>query len=170
MMCGRRGFRLDILTNDTNRELRNCLGQFATGVTVVTCTSEGGPRGITVNSFSSVSLEPPRILWNLAKVSRSADAFLTADYFAVNVLAANQEASSVHFAQTERPRFDEVDYQLSARGVPVLAATLACFECRTYQVHECGDHHIIVGEIEDFRYADGEPLLFYAGQYARITR
>ena len=170
MMCDRRSYRLDTLTNDADRKLRNSLGRFATGVTVVTCAGEAGLYGITVNSFSSVSLQPPRILWNIAKVSRSVDAFLAADFFAVNILAADQEALSVHFAQTDRPRFDKVDYQLSARGVPLLAATLACFECRTCQVYECGDHHIIVGEIEDFRYVDGDPLLFYAGQYAQIAR
>lgn len=170
MMCARHGGGLTRLANETHRKLRDGLGRFATGVTVVTCANRDGLYGITANSFSSVSLEPPRILWNIAKVSRSFQAFLAAEYFAINVLAADQEALSAHFAQTDRPRFDRIDHRLSARGVPVLAATLACFECRTHDIHECGDHHIIVGEIEEFRYGDDQPLLFYAGQYVRIAR
>lgn len=169
MMCGRHVGRLRILADDTHRELRDGLGRFATGITVITCADTDELYGITANSFSSVSLEPPLILWNIAKVSRSVQAFLAADYFAVNVLAEEQEALSVHFAQTDRPRFDKVEYQLSARGVPILEATLACFECRTHEIHDCGDHHIIVGGIQDFRYGNGKPLLFYAGRYGRVA-
>ena len=150
--------------NDTRR-LRDGLGKFATGVTVVTCPGSAGPCGITANSFSSVSLEPPLISWNIAKVSRSLHAFLDAEHFAVNVLASNQEPLSVHFAQAKRPAFDDVAHEMSSSGVPLLAGTLACFECRTCEIHDCGDHHIIIGEVQDYRFNGGEPLLFFSGRY-----
>ncbi len=112
-----------------NTAFRRCLGRFATGVTVVTCCDAGGnPCGITANSFSSVSLEPPLVLWNIAKVSHSLQAYLDARHFAINVLSSNQEALSVHFARSDHTRFDNVDYEMSADGAPVLPDTLATFE------------------------------------------
>ena len=152
------------------RMLRDGLGKFATGVTVVTCQGHTGPIGITANSFSSVSLEPPLISWNIAKVSRSLQAFLDADHFAVNVLASDQESLSVHFAQANRPPFDDIGHEISPSGVPLLADTLACFECRTHEIHDCGDHHIIVGEVENHVFKEGRPLVFFAGNYACLDR
>ena len=152
--------------NEKNtRRLRDGLGKFATGVTVVTCQGREGPVGITANSFSSVSLEPPLILWNIAKVSNSLDEFLHAEHFAINVLAADQELLSAHFAQAGRPTFADIAHELSPAGVPLLADTLASFECRTHEIHDCGDHHIIIGEIDDFRFDGGDPLLFFSGRY-----
>lgn len=157
--------------NEKNtRLLRDGLGKFATGVTVVTCPGHGEPVGITANSFSSVSLEPPLILWNIAKVSKSLDAFLDAEHFAINVLAANQESLSVHFAQASRPSFDGVAHEMSPSGVPLLIDTLACFECRTHEIHDCGDHHIIIGEVNKFRYDGGAPLLFFSGRYTTTAK
>jgi flavin reductase (DIM6/NTAB) family NADH-FMN oxidoreductase RutF len=112
-----------------------------------------------------VSLEPPLILWNIAKVSTSLQAFLDAKHFAVNVLAADQQPLSVHFAQANRPSFADIDHQTSSRGVPLLAGALARFECRTHEIHDCGDHHIIVGKVENYRHGGGRPLLFFAGNY-----
>ena len=152
------------------KALRQCLGKFATGVTVVTCTDAGGnPCGITANSFSSVSLEPPLILWNIAKVSNSIDAYLNAEYFVINVLSAKQQALSSHFARSDHAFFDDVEYTLSGNGAPLLPDTLAVYECRTYQTHDCGDHHIIIGEITEFRSADGDPLLYFGGNYREIA-
>ena len=148
---------------------RRCLGRFATGVTVVTCTAtDGTPRGITANSFSSVSLEPPLVLWNIAKVSRSLDAYLAAETFGINVLGAGQETISVHFARSDVDLFGGVDHTLTDRGVPRLREALAWFECRTYQTIDCGDHHIIIGEVLDYEAEDGEPLLFFGGRYGRL--
>jgi flavin reductase (DIM6/NTAB) family NADH-FMN oxidoreductase RutF len=169
MMCGRHGNRHAELNHDHHRQLRDGLGKFATGITVVTCASSTGLCGITANSFSSVSLEPPLVLWNIAKVSRALKTFLEARHFAINVLSEEQEALSVHFAQADRPGFGDVPHELSARGVPLLSSTLACFECRTHEIHDCGDHHIIVGEVENFRFDDGKPLVFYASRYARLA-
>ncbi len=149
--------------------MRECLSRFATGVTVVTCRGGAGPCGITANSFSSVSLEPPLVLWNIAKVSNSLQAFLDAEHFAINVLGVGQQELSSHFAQSDHTVFDGVDYRSSGKDVPLLLDTVACFECRTHQVHDCGDHYIIIGEVEACRSDDLEPLLFYDGQYAALS-
>ncbi len=148
---------------------RQCLGKFATGVTVVTCIdAKGQPCGITANSFSSVSLDPPLVLWNIAKVSNSLDAYLQAEHFAVNVLTDSQRDVSSHFAKSDHTLFDKIQHGVSAHGAPLLADTIAQFECRTRNVHECGDHFIIVGEVLDFRSADAAPLLFFGGQYSEL--
>jgi flavin reductase (DIM6/NTAB) family NADH-FMN oxidoreductase RutF len=150
---------------DQTLNLRQSLGKFATGVTVVTCQGPGGPCGITANSFSSVSLEPPLVLWNIAKISNSLQAFLKAERFAINVLSAEQRDLSHHFAQPDHTRFNGVEHTTSEHGVPLLPNTIACFECRTHAIHDCGDHHIIIGEIDRFSSVDGEPLLFFGGEY-----
>ena len=155
------------MTEQESLHLRQSLGKFATGVTVVTCEGTKGPCGITANSFSSVSLDPPLILWNIAKSSNSLQAFLGAKYFAINVLAAGQEAISHHFAQPDHTRFNGIDYTRSEHEVPLLPDTIACFECHTYATHDCGDHYIIIGEIQHYRSSGGEPLLFFGGEYRR---
>ena len=157
------------MTNDDKLDLRQSLGRFATGVTVVTCLGDKGPCGITANSFSSVSLEPPLVLWNIAKVSNSLRAYLAAERFAINVLGADQQDISHHFAQSDHTVFNGIEYSVSEHGVPVLPGTIACFECRTFETHDCGDHFIIVGEIERFRSNDGEPLLFFGSDYQRLA-
>jgi len=151
------------------KAFRQCLGKFTTGVTVVTCCDrDGKPCGITANSFSSVSLEPPLVLWNIAKVSNSLEAYLQAEHFAINVLANDQQALSSHFARSEHTLFDGIDYSLSSDGAPLLPGTLATFECRTQDIHECGDHYVIVGEVSAFASGDQDPLLFYSGGYHGI--
>lgn len=152
------------------RSFRQCLGKFATGVTVVTCCdTDGRPCGITANSFSSVSLEPPLVLWNIAKVSSSLDAYLGASHFAVNVLAATQQDVSAHFARSDNALFNGIEYSLSNDGVPILPDTVATFECRTHQIHDSGDHHIIVGEVTAYMSNGGDPLLFYGGRYRSLS-
>jgi flavin reductase (DIM6/NTAB) family NADH-FMN oxidoreductase RutF len=157
------------VTEEDVLDLRQCLGKFATGVTVVTCQGALGPCGITANSFSSVSLEPPLVLWNIAKVSNSLQAYLVAEHFAINVLGSGQQEISHHFAQSDHTRFNGIEYETSENGVPIIPASVACFECRTHQIHDCGDHYIIIGEVENFRSNDGEPLLFYGGNYAALS-
>lgn len=152
------------------KQFRACLGKFTTGVTIVTCVAADGERcGITANSFSSVSLEPPLILWNIAKVSRSLQAYLDAGYFAVNILSEGQNELSQRFAKSEPDLFDGVAHELSANGVPILPDTLACLECRTMQIHDCGDHHIIIGEVLEFRATEAKPLLFSDGGYVSLA-
>ena len=157
------------MTEDDKLDLRQGLGRFATGVTVVTCLGDKGPCGITANSFSSVSLDPPLVLWNIAKVSNSLRAYLAAEHFAINVLGAGQRDLSHHFAQSDHTVFNGIEYTVSEHGVPILPGTIACFECRTHEIHECGDHFIIVGEIDKFRSDDREPLLFYSGDYHQLA-
>lgn len=150
--------------------LRQCLGRFATGVTVVTCAAaDRSPRGITANSFSSVSLEPPLVLWNIAKVSNSLQAYLGADFFAVNILTADQQDIAEHFARTDHTRFTGIGYERSQDDVPVLPGTLACLHCRTHEIHDSGDHYIILGEVLRFDYNDADPLLFVKGDYATLA-
>ena len=150
-------------------QFRQCLSKFTTGVTVITCSDpEGGKYGMTVNSFSSVSLEPPLILWNIAKDSDSLQAFLDAKLFAINILAAGQKQESSYFAKSENNIFDGIDHLLSDEGVPLLKDTLACLECCTYQIHESGDHYIVVGEVTAFRSEEVEPLVFYDGGYESL--
>ncbi len=156
------------MSEDNSVDLRRHLSRFATGVTVITCVGEKGPCGITANSFSPVSLDPPLVLWNIARVSNSLKAYLDAEYFAINVLGARQMSVARHFAQSVHTLFDNVDYLPSEHGVPLLPGTIACFECRTRELHECGDHVIIIGEIERYRSNDAEPLLFFGGAYRGI--
>ncbi len=152
------------------KEFRKCLAKFSTGVTVVTCADDDGrPYGITANSFSSVSLEPRLILWNVAKVSNSLQAFLDAEFFAINILARDQQELSAHFAESDHTLFDRIEILRSDENVPLIPGTLVCFECRTHQVHDCGDHYIIIGEVVRFEAQDAEPLLFFNGKYARLA-
>jgi flavin reductase (DIM6/NTAB) family NADH-FMN oxidoreductase RutF len=147
-------------------ELRRSLGQFVTGVTVVTCCgSDGSPRGITANSFSSVSLNPPLVLWNIAKVSNSLSAYLDAKHFAIHVLRADQQSFAEHFARTDHTIYNGIDYEISSDNVPILADVLARFDCATEAIHDAGDHHIIVGRVLSHLACRGEPLLFHAGEY-----
>lgn len=153
------------------RALRNTLGSFATGVTVVsTCNAGGQPTGITINSFSSVSLDPPLILWSLSNGSPSLDTFLRAQHYAVNILAEEQEWLSNHFAaRTENP-FSPVEVTSGLGGIPLLTGCLAWFEC-THEAHyPGGDHLVFVGRI--LRFTQGKmanPLIFHGGRYRRLV-
>lgn len=154
---------------DQLKEFRQCLAKFATGITVVTCADESGrPYGITANSFSSVSLEPRLILWNVAKVSNSLQAFLDAEFFAINILTSEQQELSSHFAKSDHTLFDTVETTRSQENIPLLPDTLACFICKTYKIHDCGDHYIIIGEVVRFESQDAKPLLFFNGRYVTL--
>ena len=156
--------------SDQHVELRQNLGQFATGVTVITCTDRNGtPCGITANSFASVSLEPPLVLWSVAKTCNSLGAYLEAEHFAIHVLTADQQDLSEHFARSDHTRFDQVEFALSDHGVPLLPGVLARFDCRRFRIHDGGDHHIIVGEVLTHQARRGEPLVFCQGSYGTAT-
>ena len=131
-------------------------------------SENGDPLGLTANSFTSVSLDPPLVLWNLQNNSDVYDIYSSPQYFAINVLAAGQQELSSHFAQSDHTVFNGIDYDTSDRGVPLLPDSVARFECRTHQVHDCGDHYIIVGEVDSYRSNEREPLLFYNGRYASV--
>lgn len=151
------------------RELRKTLAQYATGVTVITCSSaDGHPCGITANSFSSVSLEPPLVLWNIGKASRSLNAYLQAQYFSIHVLFRDQEDIARHFARSDVIPFEGIPHTLSAESVPLLPNVLARLDCRTHAIHDAGDHHIILGEVLEHRHDEGSPLLFFNSGYAEL--
>ncbi len=152
------------------REMRDVLSSFATGVTIVTCCdSQGAPVGITASSFNSVSMEPPLILWSLAKTALSAEAFRAAAHFAVHVLAVDQVDLSNRFAKSGTDKFSGVDYATDRNGVPLLGGTASRFDCSTWQVYEGGDHWIIVGEVENIARENKDGLVFSAGTYASAT-
>jgi len=150
------------------RELRNALGRFATGVCVVTTGSSSGPAaGLTVNSFSSVSLEPPLVAWCLARKAPSARTFADADHFCVHVMAHDQRDTALHFARPAADKFAPLVDQVErgTGGVPMLKKTLARFECRKASVVDGGDHLIFLGRVLGFSYSDAAPLLFHAGRF-----
>jgi 3-hydroxy-9,10-secoandrosta-1,3,5(10)-triene-9,17-dione monooxygenase reductase component len=149
------------------RAFRNALGAFTTGVTVVTtCDAAGRDVGLTVNSFNSVSLEPPLVLWSLARSSGSLPAFLQAEHFAVHILAADQEPMSNRFAQRGADKFTGIELARGEGGVPLLPGCSARFRCRTAFRHEGGDHEIFVGEVLGFEAFERAPLVFHKGGYA----
>ena len=148
------------------RAFRTALGKFATGVTIVTARdADGQPVGMTANSFNSVSLDPPLVLWSVDRHALSAPAFRAAERFAIHVLADDQADLSNRFARKGEDKFAGLDWAWSD-GVPRLSGALATFECSTRAVHEGGDHEIIVGRVERFAARDGDGLVFAAGGYA----
>ena len=149
---------------DTSGDFRTALGRFGTGVTVVTCASEIGPLGITANSFASVSLDPPLVLWSPARFSRRFGAFSGAGHFAIHVMAAEQADICRQFS-AEGDDWEGIDWVENAQGVPVIANCLSVFECETHARHDGGDHEIIVGRVERVTTRPGEALMFYQGGY-----
>lgn len=151
----------------TPQAFRAALGAFATGVTIVTTRdADGNDIGLTVNSFNSVSLEPPMILWSLARSALSLPAFMAAEHFAVHILAAEQEALSNLFARKGADKFAGLSLARGPGGVPLLEGCAARFQCRTAFRHEGGDHEIFVGEVLKFEHFERQPLVFQGGRYA----
>jgi 4-hydroxyphenylacetate 3-hydroxylase, reductase component len=154
------------------RALRNALGHYTTGVTIVTTrTPDGGHTGVTVNSFTSVSLDPPLVLFCLATRSSLLSAFEQAGHFAINVLAKDQQALSNRFARPSSNTWTDVKYRIGSEGCALLAGTLGAFECAQHGVYQGGDHLILVGRIVRFEATPaGEPLAFCQGSYGTFTR
>ena len=152
------------------RTLRDALGCFATGVTVVTCLNDAGePAGITVNSFTSVSLEPPLLLVCLYKEAASAQALISASNFAINVLQTQQQPASITFSTRVEDRFGCTPWSTGEAGAPILRDSLGVFECENYAVYDGGDHHILVGRVVKASFdASLDPLLFFRGSYRRV--
>ncbi len=150
-----------------SKALRGALGNFATGVTVITARTPAGEKvGVTANSFNSVSLDPPLVLWSLGRKSRSLPAYSAADHFAVNVLAADQVSLSQRFATPAEDKFAGVSHRPGAGGAPLLDGCAARFQCRVVHSYEGGDHVIFVGEVVGFDASGREGLLYYKGGYA----
>jgi flavin reductase (DIM6/NTAB) family NADH-FMN oxidoreductase RutF len=154
-----------------SREFRRALGQFATGVAVITTRAEDGRRvGVTANSFGSLSLDPPLVLWCLDRNALSLTAFNGCSHFAVNVLAADQHHLSRQFSTAAEDKFVGVDVLDGPSGVPLLGGALAHFICRNVRQIEAGDHVIVIGEVERYEMFEGEPLVFHSGFYRIATR
>jgi flavin reductase (DIM6/NTAB) family NADH-FMN oxidoreductase RutF len=152
------------------RDLRSALGSFPTGVCLITTLAPEGQRvGLTANSFSSVSLDPPMVLWSLGRSASSAPVFRDAEYFAINVLAAGDEALSSHFARPGADKFAPYAARFTEglASVPVLHGAVATFECHSRHRYYGGDHIIVIGRVERYAYDAGRPpLVFHRGRYS----
>ena len=148
-------------------DFRAALAMFATGVTIVTARNAGGaPVGLTANSFNSVSIDPPLILWSLSRQAGSMPAFERGSHYAINILAADQHDLAVRFASKDVDRFEGVAFRPGASGAPLLDGAAAVFECFNRSRYEEGDHVIFVGEVERCTHRAGAaPLLFHGGRY-----
>lgn len=149
------------------QEFRAALGMFATGVTIVTARSaDGQVIGLTANSFNSVSLSPPLVLWSLSRVAASLPVFSAGSHYAINILAADQKALAERFATRGADRWSGVTFDEGAGGAPLLHGAAASFECFNRSRYEEGDHVIFVGEVERCTHRTGaSPLLFHGGRY-----
>jgi len=153
----------------TSEEFRRACGRFATGVSIASVLDRGGaPHGLTVNSFSSVSLEPPLILISLGHKVSVIDHFRTAKSFAINILRAEQKALSERFARKGHDRFDGLEWRRGVTGVPLLPEVLAAIECEVYKIIPLGDHDLFVGEVMHVTIRDGNPLLYFASSYRHL--
>ncbi len=155
------------MATPTPEQLRAALGRFPTGVTIVTArAADGAPVGLTVNSFNSVSLQPPLVLWSLALRSRARAVFEGAEHHAIHVLSTAQQELAERFARRDVERWSGVDWSPSADAVPLLPDCVAVFECRRRSAYVEGDHVIFVADVQRCRYDAGlAPLLYHGGRF-----
>jgi flavin reductase (DIM6/NTAB) family NADH-FMN oxidoreductase RutF len=152
------------------RDFRSALGAFATGVTIITTRdSQGHFYGLTANSFASVSLDPPLVLWSQSLFAPSLRAFQEATHFVINILATDQIALSQRFARSAEDKFATVDHIIPECGAPVILGSAAHFECRNEFRYYGGDHIIFVGHVERYAYTDKPTLLFCRGKYMKAV-
>lgn len=153
------------------KDFRQALGMFATGVTIVTTRAgDGSPVGVTANSFNSVSIDPPLVLWSLAKNARSLDAFTTGEHWNVHILSQEQEALSNLFARAGEDKFGQQQLEPGVSDAPLLPGCSARFQCKTMFQYDGGDHIIFVGQVLSYDRTQRLPLLYVTGQYALASR
>jgi flavin reductase (DIM6/NTAB) family NADH-FMN oxidoreductase RutF len=153
----------------TSEEFRHACGRFATGVTIATVVdAKGAPHGLTVSSFTSVSLDPPLILICLGHAVTAIRHFRAATHFGINILGDDQRSLSDRFARKGEDRFDGLAWQPGVTGVPVLPGVLAAIECAVHRIVPMGDHDILVGEMVHAKVHGGTPLLHFAGSYRKL--
>jgi 3-hydroxy-9,10-secoandrosta-1,3,5(10)-triene-9,17-dione monooxygenase reductase component len=151
------------------KQFRQALGAFTTGVTIVTTRGQDGQDyGLTANSFNSVSIDPPMVLWSINKDSSSAHAFTDGSHFAVHILATDQEPLSNRFAKSGADKFAALELQRGPSDIPLLDGCSARFQCKTTYQYEGGDHIILVGEVLAYDRFDKAPLVFHSGGYRRL--
>ena len=154
----------------SSEEFRRACGRFATGVTIASVMdAQGIPHGLTVSSFTSVSLDPPLILICLGHAVTSIDTFRAASHFGINVLAEDQRSSSERFARKGHDRFDGLEWRRGESGAPLLADVLADIECALYRRVTAGDHDILIGEMLCGRVHKGDPLVYYGSRYRQLA-
>ncbi len=159
------------MSNFDKRAFRDALGSYATGVAVITVRGrDGALAGITINSFASVSLDPPLVLWSLSLDSPSLPPMRNCGHYAINVLAQDQQALSERFAGTRADRFAGVEFTPGAGDAPLLSGCCAWFECHNVAHHPGGDHLIFVGQVDGFARFDRPPLVFQGSEYHRLGR
>ncbi len=152
------------------QHFRDVLGRFATGVTVVTSSSDGNPIGMTAQSFAAVSLSPPMVLFCPAKTSRAWPLMEAAGFFCVNLLAEDQEDLSVRMATKADEKFEGVRWSPAKSGAPLIEGVLGHVDCTVHAVHEAGDHYVVIGRVQALELGDKDsPLLFYKGEYGRFA-
>lgn len=150
-------------------ELRNTLGCFTTGVVVATTVGDGGmPVGLTINSFNSVSLDPPLILWSLSLAAPSLSAFRAHSTFAINILSIDQADLCLRFAKSAENKFKDVSWTAGMNGIPLISNALGWLECEVWRRHDGGDHEIIIGEVMGLGSTDKLPLVYHRGRLKRI--
>lgn len=141
---------------------KKIMGQYPTGVTIVTTMDENdNPVGLTVNSFASVSINPLMVLWCIDKRSSALNAFLNGDKYAVHTLTVDQAEACWTFAGKEKDRFSKVTWGTSPNGLPIINDSLGVFECKTVNKIDAGDHYILLGEVIDLSFTEGNPLIYY---------
>lgn len=154
--------------SNTFRPHKNAFARYPTGVTIVSCVPPGAPPlAITVNSFTSVSLDPTLVLWCLEKRASVFEAFGAADNYAVSILAADQDALSTRFATPGNHGFDEGEGERFVTGAPLIEGRLAGFDCKVHKRVDAGDHEILIGEVVHFDSRDGAPLIYSGRQYLK---
>ncbi len=153
-------------TTDT-RALRDAFGSFATGITLVTTEAESGPVGFIANSFSSLSLDPPLVMWAISKTARRHPVFTAANHFSVHILRADQEDLCKIFTQSSEG-FPTLETDVNEHGVPVLKNYLARFDCEKHAIYSGGDHDIILGKVIRFDSERGPGLVYHQSQYFKL--
>jgi 3-hydroxy-9,10-secoandrosta-1,3,5(10)-triene-9,17-dione monooxygenase reductase component len=159
------------MSKDEQKDLRQAFGQFVTGITVITTTGKNNePIGVTANSFCSVSLNPPMVMWSLANAALSRAAFERSDFFCVHVLTSSQLEVSRQFACRGNDKFAGVSWSWGAKSLPMLDDYVARFVCRTHSQYQVGDHIVFVGEVVAHDRTSHRPLVYHGGQYALAER
>ena len=151
-------------------DFRNALGRFATGVCLISVAdARSGALALTANSFSSVSLEPPLVLWSIQNGSECFREYTECTAFGISVLCADQQELSNHYAGKANHAVRKDDFEMDAAGVPLLKRAAASFSCTMWALHEAGDHHIIVGQVVEHRVNNEAPLVFQGGAYRQLA-
>ncbi len=157
------------MTTINTKLFREALGAFPTGVAVVTTRdNKGKPVGLTMNSFASVSLDPPLVLWSVDENSDFFDEFCNADHYAVHVLQEGSQDTSTHFTKAGNDQFDNIDYENGISGLPLLSTYTVRFQSKVAHRYEGGDHVILVGRVLDMAHSPAMPLVFHAGKYSKL--